>query len=186
VNTSDQELIKKLISTLPAERGEGWTYLYKTYYPIIKDMILKLNGSADDATDIFQDGLVILNRNLNNGTFKGESSLSTYIYSICKNLWLKEYNRRTKEAMLEPELVIEMRQNFHYLINIEIVSVLMNELGEDCKRILVEYYYNERSMAELKDMFNVNSIQAAKNKKWRCLKYLEKLFKERALTPTWE
>ena len=88
--------------------------------------------------------------------------------------------------MLQPDLIIEMRQNFHYPINVEIVTVLMNELGEDCRRILVEYYYNNRSFSELMELFNVNSIQAAKNKKWRCLKYLEKIFKERAVTPTWQ
>lgn len=153
---------------------------------MIRDMILKQSGTENDAKDMFQDGLLILRHNLNNGTFRNESGLSTYLFSICKNLWLKEYNRRSKEAMLQPEMVIETRQNFDYLINVEVVTVLMNELGEDCRKILVEYYYNKRSMSELKEIFNVNSIQAAKNKKWRCLKYLEKLFKERSITPTWQ
>ena len=148
-------------------------------------MILKLNGSVDDATDIFQDGLVVVNRNLNNGSFRNESTLSTYIFSICKNLWHKEYNRRAKQAALEPELVIESRIHFDHIINVEIVTLLMNELQEDCRKILTEYYFNNRSMAELKDMFNVNSIQAAKNKKYRCLNYLTKLFKEKGVTPTW-
>jgi hypothetical protein len=40
-------------------------------------------------------------------------------------------------------------------------------------------------MAELMEIFSVNSIQAAKNKKWRCMNYLIKLFKEKGVTPTW-
>jgi len=38
-------------------------------------------------------------------------------------------------------------------------------------------------MAELKDIFNVNSIQTAKNKKGRCLQYLIKIFKEKGIGP---
>lgn len=73
-----------------------------------------------------------------------------------------------------------MQQNFNYLINVEIVSLLMNELSDGCRKILNEYYCNNRSMAELKEIFNVNSVQAAKNKKWRCLNYLERLFKAKS------
>lgn len=159
--------------------------VYRSYYPMVRDMIRKHNGTDDDARDVFQDGLLILNRNLADGNFRNESTLGTYLFCICRNLWFKEYNRRSNESMLQPELVIEMQQSFDYLINVEIVTLLMNELGDDCRRILTEYYYNKRSMAELKDMFNVNSIQAAKNKKWRCLNYLERLFKEKGVTPTW-
>ena len=65
------------------------------------------------------------------------------------------------------------------------MSLLMNELEKDCRDILTEYYFNKKTMAELKDLFNVNSIQAAKNKKWRCMNYLTKLFKEKGVKPTW-
>ena len=186
MNASDQELIEQLLSADLVIREKAWEHLYQTYYPKVRDMVLKHSGSEDDAVDVFQDGLVILDYNLRNSTFRNESSLNTYIFSICKNLWFKEYNRKQKETLLQSELILETREHFDYLINVEIVTLLMNELQDDCRKILVEYYYNNRSMAELKDMFNVNSIQAAKNKKWRCLTYLERLFKEKGVTPAWE
>lgn len=67
-----------------------------------------------------------------------------------------------------------------YLINTEIVSLLMNDLKPDCREILTQFYFINGSMAELKDIFNVNSIQAAKNKKGRCLQYLVELYKEKS------
>jgi predicted DNA-binding protein YlxM (UPF0122 family) len=87
---------------------------------------------------------------------------------------------------LQPEVILETREHFDYLINVEMVTVLMDELQDDCQKILIEYYFNNRSMAELMEMFNVNSVQATKNKKWRCLTYLERLFKEKGVTPTWD
>jgi hypothetical protein len=59
----------------------------------------------------------------------------------------------------------------------------MTELNDDCRRILVEYYFNSRSMEELKVMFDVNSVQAAKNKKWRCLNYLKRIFESKSIIP---
>ena len=59
----------------------------------------------------------------------------------------------------------------------------MNELSDDCRDVLTEFYFNKRSMAELMEMFNVNSIQAAKNKKWRCLNCLARMFREKGFLP---
>jgi RNA polymerase sigma factor (sigma-70 family) len=185
VDVLDQELIEQLLSNTLAIRRKGWDFVYKTCYPSIKEMVRKHSGSDDDAFDVFQDGMAVLYNNLVNNSYRDGSNLNAYIYGICKNLWLKEYNRKYRQAVIEEELIIETRQNFDYLIDVEIITLLMNELGEDCRRILTEYYFNNRSMAELKEIFNVNSVQAAKNKKWRCLNYLEKLFKEKGITPTW-
>src|SRR3989337_3175001 len=149
---------------------------------MVKDMIRKNNGNAEDAVDIFQDALMIFNRNLKNGTFRNESSIKTYIFSICKNLWLKEYIKKSKQLSAETEIMHDSRQDFEYLINVEIVTLLLNELKDDCRNVLTEFYYNGKSMSELKAIFNVNSIKAAKNNKWRCLGYLVKLFKERGVT----
>lgn len=183
---SDRSLVQQLQSKKPGERDQAWEFVYKTYYPIIRDSICRNSGNKDDATDIFQDGLLILHRNLDNGTFRGDASIKTYIFSICRNLWLKELKKRKQydnlEAEIDPALDPHAMQN--YFINVEIVGLLLNELKEDCRKILIEYYFNNRSMAELKEMFNVNSVQAAKNKKFRCMSYLIKICKERRIVPT--
>mgnify|MGYP003576537867 FL=1 len=184
VNASDQELINQLSSSDILVVEKGWEHVYASYYPMIRDMICHNSGMEDDASDIFHDALLIFDRNLKSGRFRGDSSIKTYLFSICKNLWLKEYEKKQKKMAAEAESILVSQQDVDYLINVEIVTLLMNELQEDCRNILIEYYYNNRSMAELMEMFNVNSIQAAKNKKWRCLNYLERLFKEKGVTST--
>jgi len=181
---SDQSLLKHLQSKKAAEKELAWEYAYKMYYPMVREAVCKNNGTEEDATDIFQDGLLILHRNLYKGTFREESSIKTYIFGICRNLWLKELKKRQKHNDSITDLTVHSQhEEINYLINVEVVTLLMNELKEDCRRILTEYYYNNKSMAELKEMFNVNSIQAAKNKKLRCMGYLVRLCKERGITP---
>jgi RNA polymerase sigma factor (sigma-70 family) len=183
VDTTDNKLIQQLLSPLAGLSQKGWQDVYKNCFPVVRAVVLKHNGSEQDAIDIFQDGLLVFNRNLKNGKFRGDSSVRTYIFSICKNLWLKEFQKKQKQATIDPYLLNdETTDDFNYLKNIEVVTQLMSELQEDCRKILIEYYYNNKSMIELKDIFNVNSVQAAKNKKWRCLGYLVKLFKEKGIT----
>jgi RNA polymerase sigma factor (sigma-70 family) len=179
VNESDQQLIQLLISRERATVEKGWEYVYSNYFPTVRDMIRKKNGTVDDAVDVFQDALLILNRNLRHDTFRGDASIKTYLFSVCRNLWLKEYREKHRRLALEAEAIEVSEHDINYLLKVEVVSLLMGELGEDCRNILVEYYFNNKSMLELKEMFNVNSIQAVKNKKWRCLNYLERLFKEK-------
>jgi len=182
---SDEQLLTRLFSKHVHERELAWKLIYKNDYPAIRDFIRKNHGSESDATDIFQDGLMILHRNLYNGTFREEATIKTYIFRICRNLWLKELQKKQKQIVLTSEIAACTGDDSRaYLINVEIIALLMNELKDDCRNILIEYYYNNKTMAELKEMFNVNSIQAAKNKKLRCMGYLVRLCKERGIKPT--
>src|SRR5688572_15827013 len=175
---SGKSLLKNLLSKKAIERDQAWEYVYKTYYPMVRELIQKNSGTDEDATDIFQDGLLVLHRNISNGSFREESSIKTYLYSICKNLWLKELERRARRAtssldfLNDPTMRADTTDDLGYLIDTQVIELLISELQEDCRNILIEYYYNNRSMAELKKIFNVGSIQAAKNKKWRCMGYL--------------
>jgi RNA polymerase sigma factor (sigma-70 family) len=181
-SSSDQVLIQQLVSQVPGISEKGWKLIYKDYFPMVRKLILQRNGTEQDAIDIFQDGIIIFNRNLKNGKFRGESSIKTYLFSICKNLWLKEFERQQRQSSIDHNLIYTTADDIGYLKNVHVVTQLIDKLHEDCRKILVEYYYNNKSMSELKNMFNVNSVQAAKNKKWRCLGYLVKLFKERGIT----
>lgn len=149
---------------------------------MVKEYVQKNGGTKQDAIDTFQDGLAILFYNLNTGKFREESSLNTYLFGICKNLWQKELTQRQKQVVSFAEMARDTPEQTGHLINVEIVTLLMAELKDDCKNILLEYYFNKKTISELKDIFNVNSIQAAKNKKYRCVKYLASLFRERSVS----
>ena len=88
---SNRELLQQLLSKEITVAEKGWEYVYTNYYPMVSDLIKRRNGSENDAIDIFHDGLLIFSRNLRNGNFRGESTIKTCLYSICRNLWLKQF-----------------------------------------------------------------------------------------------
>lgn len=184
IEISDDVLISMIRSPAASDKRVAWTYVYKRCYPVIKSLIVRSQGTKDDARDIFQEGLAVVHNNIVEGIFKEKSTIQTYLYSICRNLWMRELRRREKGRTTVREMIEELKLDLNsYLIDVEIVGVLMTELHEDCRRILIEFYFNSRSMEELKVMFSVNSVQAAKNKKWRCLNYLKRLFESKSIIP---
>jgi len=87
---TDQEIIQGL------KGGEQYAvkYLAKDYFPVISYYISKNNGNEEDAKDIFQDALFIIIEKINKNDFVLQGSLSTYLFAICKNLWLMALDRQ--------------------------------------------------------------------------------------------
>jgi DNA-directed RNA polymerase specialized sigma subunit len=59
----------------------------------------------------------------------------------------------------------------------EIMAVI-TKLGEQCKQILLLFYYENLSMKEILNHTKFESEQVVRNKKYKCLKQLELLLKE--------
>jgi len=55
------------------------------------------------------------------------------------------------------------------------VMKLMDELGENCKKILLMFYYENLSMKEMVANLHYENEQVVRNKKYKCLKQLEQM-----------
>lgn len=185
VNTlSDNALIKMMLEGSAKEKVQAWKLVYKVHYPMVRDFISKNKGHVREAPDLFQEAMAILHNNILEGTFRRESSIKTYLYSISRNLWIRQLRAKEKKTLDVHQMIEELKTDVNnYLVDVEVVTLLMSELKEDCRNILTEFYFNSRSMEELKDIFNVKTVEAAKNKKCRCLNYLKRLYRERSIIP---
>ena len=85
------DLISTLNSRIAFLSENDYNLIYISCYPIIRNMVLKNKGTTDDAKDIFQESLIVLYENVKNKpSFQLDSSVSTYLYSIARNKWLKQ------------------------------------------------------------------------------------------------
>lgn len=178
---TDDQVIKNLLGGNEKTRKETILFLKNTSYGAVLKLISSNNGTIDDTQDIFQEGLLILYQNIILKKFRGESKISTYLYSICKNLWSGRLRKRKKEAEVIENL--EDQTSTQYLkIDSILLQDLFDKLGENCKMILTQFYYDKKSMKEIMEHFALGSVQAAKNKKSRCLKSLMQIVKSNNLT----
>ena len=56
---------------------------------------------------------------------------------------------------------------------------VLETLGDHCKKILVLYYYENQSMKEILAALHYENEQVVRNKKYKCLKKLEELIKNK-------
>lgn len=139
------------------------------YFPPIQRFILKNGGSKDDAFDTFQDALLILINKIKTTDFQLTSSLSTYIFSICKYQWQISLNKQNRfhqfaQNFIENEFNVEQEEEKY--IN---ASKAFQLLGEKCKALLTAFYYQKLNMIQIADEFGYDSEKVAKNQKYKCL-----------------
>ena len=69
---------------------------------ILKRYVLKNSGDKDDAKDVFQNTLIVFYKKVLIENFELSSKISTYLFSIAKNLWLKKLrDEKFKRIKLE-------------------------------------------------------------------------------------
>jgi RNA polymerase sigma factor (sigma-70 family) len=104
------------------------------------------NGSYDDARDIFQEAMIALYEKAQSDSFVLTSQIKTYVYSICRRLWLKRLQQMGRYAgqveNMEETVAVEEDMEIHEKRNAEfaIMDRAMNSLGEPCKSLLEGYY----------------------------------------------
>ncbi|UXX80097.1 sigma-70 family RNA polymerase sigma factor [Reichenbachiella carrageenanivorans] len=150
-------------------------YLYKKHYKMMTRIVLNNNGSEDEAKDVFQDALLVFWQKAVAGKLVLTSKISTYIYSICLNLWRKELDRKSRLSSEEVEQSIY--QEYEKNERIKIITDCINQLGDTCRRILTYHYFDGLSMTDIADKLGFANTDTAKTKKYKCKKKLDLMVK---------
>jgi len=156
--------------------------LYIAYFPMILQLIINNSGNEDDAKDIYQEAIIVLYNKVKTGDFELSSKLKTYIYSVCRRLWLKRltqmnrYGGDIKDFQDYLSVDDETEKNNERDIQFNKMGAALQLLGEPCKTIIEDFYINNRSMQEICEDFGYTNADNAKTQKYKCLQRLKKLF----------
>lgn len=174
---TDKEIVKNLLAE--GQRSNlTLTYLYKSTFPTVQKMVSKYGGVDDDAKDIFQETILAFYKMVKNGKFRKESSINTILYAIARNLWYRKVKKLRPTEDLDTHMQSMEDLSFEANENILFIRNLIHQLGDDCRKIVTKYYYEKWSIEAIQEEFKLGSIQAAKNKKYRCMQTLIKLFEQ--------
>ena len=183
---SENEIMAALQSGDASSQEKAFRYLYRQYYGLVESLVVTNSGAREDAADIFHDGLIVLFNQVKQGSFQLKSTLKTYLYSICRNLWLMKLRRGKKETRLEEkheslQIAEDHFQTLEMTEKKNLIVQLLQELNEDCRKILELFYFRKMKMEQIRQMLNLANEQVAKNKKSRCMKSIRSKVKENAL-----
>ncbi len=160
-----------------------FTYLYNEYLGFVTRMVTRNSGSEADALDIFQEGLVVLWMNIQKDRFQlqDNTQISTYLYSVCRNLWISKLRKKKKTvavAEYEAEIPDSSRHPFQQP-DPEIMNLrrYFKQLDEKCRKLLKLFYYEKKSLRIIAERMDINE-NTAKNNKYRCMVKLRALYSQ--------
>jgi RNA polymerase sigma factor (sigma-70 family) len=134
-------------------------------------LVLEQGGTRDDALDVFQETLVLFDRNLREGRFEGRSTLATYFVGIAKWKWVAQRRQRGRLTELLPDHydgVVESPESD--MLRAEHRSWLeaaLGKIGERCRELL-RLYQLDYSMEEIAQTMQYASPDVAKKEAYRC------------------
>ena len=167
----DSEVLDKIA------RGDesALEFLYKKYYRMMTKLVISNSGTEEEARDVYQDALIVFWEKARKGNLVMTSKISTFIYSICLNLWRKELDRKSRLSNEEKEnsVFIEIEKQER----IRVIHESLDELGDTCKKILMYYYFDGLSMNDIAEKLGYANTDTAKTKKYKCKKRLDELIK---------
>ena len=173
---SDQKIIDLIRN---GKHSKALDRLYKIY-PAVEKHVTDYGGTKTDAQDIFQDGLLIFIGKISDTDFQLSSSISTFVFGICKNL-NRENNRRTSNKLNE---VSELQNDEHAKSIEEFLAEeqkyqdldkVLIKLDKKCLKMLKMFYYQKLSMKVIASNLGFKSEASAKTQKYKCLEKARKL-----------
>ena len=180
MNILEQEQI--LLQGLAANDKKAVETIYRENYLTIHSFIVKNNGYPDDARDIFQEAMIVLYEKVCTGSFELTCQIKTYLYSVCRRLWLKRLQQmqryNTSAESIEEVISVEEELDLHEKRNADMIVMenALGKIGEPCKSLLEAYYIQKKSMPEIAAFFGYTNADNAKTQKYKCLVRLKKIF----------
>jgi RNA polymerase sigma factor (sigma-70 family) len=78
--------------------------IYQKFAPQIIDYVKRKGGKKEDGQDIFQEALVIIFQKVRDAAFELRSSFYSFLFGICRNLWLQKIVPETKRKARIPKM----------------------------------------------------------------------------------
>lgn len=190
----DHEIISKI-----KENSDALGIVFKKCKPGAIQFLRKINYQSNeriDIEDIFQDAILVLYENIVNKDFilASNTSLQTYLNSVCRNQLLKKIEKNNvvelnenkgndeghDEVMEFNPLIIDTLEEFvdikeQQFNAMEKALEKIKQAGGHCYELLTLFWYHRKSMSELSEVFGYSNADNTKNQKARCQKRLEKL-----------
>ena len=180
MNIFDHE--KVLLEGLAANETNAVETIYRENYAMIQAFIIKNNGYPEDAKDIFQEAMIVLFEKAKLNSFVLSCQIKTYLYSVCRRLWLKRLQQQSRYfpavELLKETVPVENEIETHekQTADFNLLEETLVKIGEPCKSILEAYYIQKKSMPDIATIFGYTNADNAKTQKYKCLLRLKKIF----------
>lgn len=174
INYSNEEILNGIL------RNDNviLQHIYKSFYYKVNLLVKKNNGDNEDANDIFQEAIIVIYRKLKANELLLSCSFETYLFAVCKYLWLKNLTRQKTEkdiimenSSLESEYDIDFMEMADKNERYKLFQKHFQMLGSDCQKLL-QLFFDKTPLKQIAQIMGFNSEKYVKKRKFKCKEYL--------------
>jgi RNA polymerase sigma factor (sigma-70 family) len=174
----------RILDQIRNGKEEALAKLYEANERQVVAYVRANNGSEDDADDMLQEALVVLWERVRTGRYEHKARISTFVFATVRNMWLRRLARKRREVAVDMEndqTPSDNKSPLDEIIETEEtagIAEALNRIGDPCRKLLLLYYWEERSMDQIAGLMGFANSDTVKSKKYQCKKALAKVLAE--------
>lgn len=177
---------QRFINGLRERDGAVLEEIYQKYSGIIRKWVLQNNGSAEEAKDLFQEGLIQLFLIASDPHFQLSCSFGYFFQLVCQRKWYKELKKNKKDNEIrlseldrinkqEVDPHIEKEALEEEIRKEEILDQTFHQLSDLCQQLLMKLKTGA-SASEIADQLEMNNANTVYQRRHACIKRWKQLF----------
>jgi len=167
-----------IIEGIRQQDDQVLNWIYDNYLQTVRHHVLKNSGSEADVSDVFQESIISLYKQISEDGLNLTSDLKGYFFGIARNIWSAQLRKKARNTEIEFDLPddgdSEEAQN---PILERIISRAFQKLNPDARTILT-LYSEGFTYLEIVTKMNLKNETYARRKKYLSKEALMALIKE--------
>ena len=171
--------VEAILEGLKTNDNEVLNFIYRKYFPEIRFFVIKNSGSDEDAQDVFQEAIIIIYKKLKDGVLDLTCSFKTYLYSVCRIVWLKQLEKRKvkKDGFSDNQVFVDLQEGVDEMAEeqerFKLYQKHFQTLHVDCQTIL-KMFLKKVPLKQIAKEMNIQSEKYLKKRKYQCKEILVK------------
>jgi len=171
--------VEAQLEGIRTSNNEVLSFIYRKYFQEIRFFVLKNSGSDDDAQDVFQEAIIIIYKKLRDDSLVLSCSFKTYLYSVCRIVWLKQLDRRHDKSVNVSDVMsfVGLNDGVDQAVveqeRYRLYQKHFQSLHIDCQKIL-KLFLKKVPLKDITSKMNMRSEKYLKKRKFQCKEILFK------------
>ncbi len=191
MNTDSLHSAATLLAALRRNDPAAWDTVYQRGWQYVKPFMYQNRIEPEAGLELYQEvAIAFYEKKVIDPAFTLTCAIETFLYAMFRHKWLESL-RSSKRAGLvkdidDPALMREMAalnethpdfdEPLDPLPDEPAIRAAIEQLGDPCRTVLIQYYYHQTPMADIAAMTNLADANSAKVKRFRCMEQLKKRF----------
>lgn len=164
-----------IIEAVRKRKPDVFEFLKSECAGAVRNLVLKNSGTEEDAKDVYNEGLANMIEIFDEKENPCEYKVSTFLVSMCKNIWLLTLTRQKRadeyaESLDDPTVEQTIEEEMDRNVFKSIFYQSFNKIKDDCQ-VILRSFMNGMRLTDIAEMLNFSEGYIRKRKHY-CYNYL--------------